>query len=120
MIRRPPRSTLFPYTTLFRSQNFSPEAIEEFAVRTAQEDADTGRTTAASVLITTKAGTDFWHGSGAFYGRAADLNARFPIDNPAPDPKQPFSRQNYVASLGGPLVKDQLWFFFSFEYVREN
>ena len=101
-------------------QNFSPEAIEEFAVRTAQEDADTGRTTAASVVITTKAGTNFWHGSGAFYGRAADLNARFPIDNPAPDPKQPFSRQNYVASLGGPIVKDKLWFFSSFEYVREN
>jgi hypothetical protein len=101
-------------------QNFSPEAIEEFAVRTAQEDADTGRTTAASVVITTKAGTNFWHGSGAFYGRAADLNARFPIDNPAPDPKQPFARQNYVGSLGGPIVKDKLWFFSSFEYVREN
>src|SRR4029077_1306346 len=27
-------------------QNFSPESIQEFAVRTAQEDADTGRTTA--------------------------------------------------------------------------
>src|SRR5260221_8182494 len=26
MIRRPPRSTLFPYTTLFRSQQFPPEA----------------------------------------------------------------------------------------------
>ena len=101
-------------------QNFSPEAIEEFAIRTAQEDADTGRTTAASVVITTKAGTNFWHGSGGFYGRAADLNARFPIDNPAPDPKQPFSRENYVATLGGPLVKSKLWFFSSFEYVYEN
>src|SRR2546422_7048653 len=30
MIRRPPRSTLFPYTTLFRSQNFEPAgALEE-------------------------------------------------------------------------------------------
>jgi hypothetical protein len=101
-------------------QNFSPEAIEEFAMRTAQEDADTGRTTAASVVITTKSGTNFWHGSGAFYGRAADLNARFPIDNPAPDPKQPFSRQNYLATLGGPVVKDRLWLFSSFEYVHEN
>jgi len=101
-------------------QNFSPEAIEEFAIRTAQEDADTGRTTAASVVITTKSGTNFWHGSAGFYGRAADLNARFPIDNPAPDPKQPFSRQNYVATLGGPVVKDRLWFFSSFEYVHEN
>src|SRR5713226_964852 len=101
-------------------QNFSPEAVEEFAIRTAQEDADTGRTTAASVVITTKSGTNSWHGSAGFYGRAADLNARFPIDNPAPDPKQPFSRQNYLATLGGPVVKDRLWFFSSFEYVHEN
>jgi Carboxypeptidase regulatory-like domain/TonB dependent receptor len=101
-------------------QNFSPEAIQEFAIRTAQEEADTGRTTAASVVISTKAGTNFWHGSGAFYGRAAGLNARFPIDNPAPNPKQPFSRQNYVGTLGGPLVRSKLWFFSSFEFVHEN
>src|SRR5437879_5695045 len=101
-------------------QNFSPDAIQEFAARTAQEDADTGGTTAASVVITTKSGTNSWHGSGAFYGRAAALNARFPIDNPAPDPKQPFSRQNYVGTLGGPIIKDKLWFFSSLEYVHEN
>ena len=52
-------------------QNFSPEAIQEFAMRTAQEDADTGRTTAGSVVITTKRGTNDWHGEGAFYERAA-------------------------------------------------
>jgi hypothetical protein len=101
-------------------QNFSPEAIQEFAIRTAQADADTGRTTATSMVITTKAGTNNWHGDEAFYGRAAALNARFPIDNPAPNPKQPFSRQNYVGTLGGPIVKDKLWFFSSLEYVREN
>ena len=101
-------------------QNCSPETIEEFAMRTAQEDADTGGTTAASVVITTKAGTNYWHGSTGFYGRAAALNARFPIDNPAPDPKQPFSRQNYVGTLGGPIVKEKLWVFSSFEYVHEN
>jgi hypothetical protein len=101
-------------------QNFSPEAIQEFAVRTAMEDADTGRTTAGSVVITTKHGTNQWHGDEAFYERAASLNARFPIENPAPNPKQPFSRQNYVGTLGGPLVKDKLWFFSSLEYVREN
>jgi len=101
-------------------QNFSPESIQEFAVRTAQEDADTGRTTAASFVITTKRGTNSWHGDEAFYERGSALNARFPIDNPAPDPKQPFSRQNYVGTLGGPIVKDKLWFFLSFEFVHEN
>jgi carboxypeptidase family protein len=101
-------------------QNFSPDAIQEFAFRTAQEDADTGRTTAGSVVITTRSGSNVWHGDAAFYERAAALNARFPIDNPAPNPKQPFSRQNYVGALGGPMVKEKLWLFTSIEYVREN
>jgi len=101
-------------------QNFSPDAIQEFAMRTANEDADTGGTTAGSVVITTKRGTNDWHGTGAFFDRAASLNARFPIENPAPNPKQPFSRQNYVGTVGGPLAKDKLWMFASLEYVHEN
>jgi hypothetical protein len=101
-------------------QNFSPDALQEFAFRTAQLDADTGGTTAGSVVITTRSGSNVWHGDLAFYQRAASLNARFPIDNPAPDPKQPFSRQNYVGTLGGPIVKNRLWFFTALEYVHEN
>jgi hypothetical protein len=101
-------------------QNFSPDSIQEFAVRTSQEDADTGRTVGGSVVITTKRGTNDWHGGAAFYERAADLNARYPIENPAPLPKQPFSRQNYIATLGGPIVKDKLWFFSSFEHTHED
>jgi len=101
-------------------QNFSPDAIQEFAFRTAQMDADTGRTTAGSVVITTKHGTDDWHGDLAFYERAAALNARFPIDNPPPNPKQPFSRQNYVGTVGGPILQGKLWFFSSFEAVHED
>jgi len=101
-------------------QNFSPDGIEEFAVRTSNEDADTGWTTAGSIVITTKRGTNDWHGDSAFYERAAVLNARFPIENPAPNPKQPFSRQNYVATVGGPLAKNKVWFFTSFEGVHED
>jgi hypothetical protein len=101
-------------------QNFSPDGIQEFAVRTSNEDADTGWTTAGSVVITTKHGTNDWHGDGAFYERAAALNARFPIENPAPNPKQPFSRQNYVATIGGPIAKNKVWFFTSFEAVHED
>ncbi len=101
-------------------QNFSPESIQEFAIRTAQQDSDSGRTTAGSVVISTKSGTNQWHGDEAFYERAASLNARFPIENPAPDPKQPFSRQNYIGTIGGPIVKEKLFVFSSFEYVHEN
>ena len=110
-------------------QNFSPDGIQEFAVRTSNEDADTGWTTAGSVVITTKHGTNDWHGDGAFYERASALNARFPIENPAEtcsngvcvhNPKQPFSRQNYVGTIGGPIVKNKFWFFTSFEGVHED
>ena len=101
-------------------QNFSPDSIQEFAVRTSQEDADTGGTTAGSVMLTTKSGSNEWHGDDAFYERASVLNARFPIENPAPNPKQPFSRQNYVGALGGPIKSDELWFFTSFEGVHED
>jgi hypothetical protein len=110
-------------------QNFSPDGIEEFAMRTSNEEADTGWTTAGSVVITTKRGTNDWHGDAAFYERAAALNARYPIENPADtctngvcvhNPKQPFSRQNYVATLGGPIAKDKVWVFTSFENVDEH
>jgi hypothetical protein len=101
-------------------QNYSPDAVQEFAVRTAQENADTGGTTAGSVVITTKSGTNEWHGDEAFLDRQAALNARFPIENPAPNPKQPFSRQNYVGTLGGPILKDRVWFFTAVENVHEN
>ena len=88
-------------------------------MQTAQQDADTGGTTAGSVVITTRRGTDDWHGSFSFFDRQADLNARFPIENPAPEPKQPFSRQNYVGTIGGP-IKKKLWFFAAFEDVHED
>lgn len=101
-------------------QNFSPDAIEEFAVETSQQQASVGRTVGGAVIITTKRGTNGWHGLGAFYERAAALNARYPIENPDPLPKQPFSRQNYVTNLGGPIKKDKLWFFSSFEAVQER
>jgi len=101
-------------------QNFSPNVIREFAVQTSQQNADIGRTTAGSVVISTRSGTNNWQGSMAVYERAAALNARFPIENPSPEPKQPFSRQNYVGTLGGPIVKDKLWVFSGIEMVNEH
>src|SRR5487761_1646675 len=101
-------------------QNFSPDVIQEFAVETSQENADTGRTVGGAVIITTKRGANQWHGDAAFDERAAALDARYPIENPAPLPKQPFSAQTYIAALDGPIVKSKFWFFTSFEYAHEN
>lgn len=101
-------------------QNYSPETLQEFNVRTAQFEADTSRTNGGSVVISTRSGTNDWHGSATGYFRADALNARNVLDNPEPDPKQPYSRQDFVGTLGGPLKKDKLWLFASYEYIHEN
>lgn len=101
-------------------QNFSPDAMQEFTVRTAQFDAETSRTNGGSVIISTRRGTNDWHGGAVAFYRNKNLNARNPLDNPEGDPKQPFSRGNYVGTIGGPLVKNKLWLFSSLEYVDEN
>jgi Carboxypeptidase regulatory-like domain/TonB dependent receptor-like, beta-barrel len=101
-------------------QNYSPEAMQEFVVRTSQFGADTSRTNGGSIVLSTRRGTDVWHGSLGYFYRGKNLKARNPLDNPEPSPKQPFSRQNGVATLGGPIQREKLWFFTSFEYVDEN
>ncbi len=101
-------------------QNFSPDAIREFAFQTSVQNADIGRTTAGAVVISTRSGTNDWHGEASVFERAAALNARFPIENPSPQPKQPFSRQNYVGTIGGPVVKNKVWVFAGFEMVNEH
>jgi hypothetical protein len=101
-------------------QNFSPEAMQEFVVRTAQFGADTSRTNGGSVILSTRSGTNDWHGSLSYFYRGKNLNARNSLDNREPDPKQPFSRQNGVAAIGGPVVRGKLWFFSSYEYVDET
>ena len=101
-------------------QNYSPEAMQEFVVRTSQFGADTSRTNGGSVIISTRHGADDWHGSASYYYRGNALNARNALDNPEPNPKQPFSRQNGVGALGGPLKAGKLWFFTSYEYIGEN
>ena len=101
-------------------QNYSPDAMEEFSIRTAQFDADTSRTNGGSIVIATRRGEDQWHGGAAVYLREGVWNARNEIDNPFPDPKQPFSRRNFMGNAGGPLRQGKLWFFSSLEYVRED
>lgn len=101
-------------------QNVSPEAIREFNVRTAQFDADTSRTNGGSIILSTQSGTNQWHGSGTAFFRASALNARNALDNPEPDPKQPYASQDYVGTIGGPLKKDHWWLFNSYEYKHED
>src|SRR3712207_6963833 len=70
MIRRPPRSTLFPYTTLFRS-----DAVKEFQVIATGATAEFGRTAGGVVNVVTKSGTNAFHGSLFHFQRLEALTA---------------------------------------------
>src|SRR3712207_8087152 len=50
MIRRPPRSTLFPYTTLFRSPRFRNEQVARTVCFETAEDLVDGRQLAQTVV----------------------------------------------------------------------
>ncbi len=101
-------------------QNYSPEAMQEFVVRSAQFGAEASRSNGGSIILSTRNGTNNWHGSSSYYYRGRNLKARNSLDNPAPDPKQPFARHDGVAAVGGPIKRDRLWLFSSYEYIDEN
>src|SRR2546430_2286331 len=99
MIRRPPRSTLFPYTTLFRSRQ--------------------GGFTGANVNTVTKSGTNEFHGSAYTFGRNQDLLGNTVRGSPVvANPNLSFIQAG--GSLGGPLVHDKLFFFVNGDIERSD
>ena len=101
-------------------ENISPDAIQDFVVRTSQYNADTSHTNGGSVIISTKSGTDQFHWTGAGFFTEPGMTARNTLDNPSPSPQPPYSRQDGSFTLGGPIVTHKLWFFTSTEGVMEN
>ena len=78
-----------------------------------------GRNSGATVNIVTKSGTNNWHGSALEYWRSGQLGARNYF-NPVGQPKNPFLNNQFGGSLGGPIVKDKLFFFVDYEGQRES
>ena len=105
--------------------NVPEDAVQEFQVAANRFSAELGRSGSAVVNVVTKSGSNTTHGSASIYERDKSLQAAVPVLNPttslapAPGATPPFSRQQYSATLGGPLVKDKAWFFGAFEYRDE-
>src|SRR5258708_11278772 len=74
MIRRPPRSTLFPYTTLFRSMMGFMESFEEARLDSTNNSAEYG--TVGQYSMVSKSGSNQLHGSAFDYYASAALSAR--------------------------------------------
>lgn len=93
------------------NQPLSFDAIEEYNISTANYDVTNKRSVGANINIVTKAGTNDFHG-GAYYAytNAKDLTSDEPADFTGYSAKKTFG-----ATVGGPIIKDTLFFFLSYE-----
>src|ERR687896_1483639 len=104
----------------------SQEAVQEFQVVTNSFAPEFGRTAGGVVNVVTKSGTKDFHGNifGFLRHRSFQANNPFtPVDflrATTGDEKAPFTRAQYGATLGGPLLRDRTYFFASFERRQRN
>jgi hypothetical protein len=95
------------------------DAVQEFAVQTSVATAEFGRGTGGQVNIVTKSGSNQFHGTAFEYLRNDVLDAADFFTNKNKGKKNPLHRNQYGATLGGPIFKDKLFFFLSYEGFRQ-
>src|SRR5438105_1986938 len=93
------------------------EAIGEFRVIGNGASAEYGRG-GTQIVVATRAGTNSLHGSLFAYNRNRALSAKNFFATGLPKP--PFNRNEYGGSIGGPVLKDKLFFFGTFEGLRRR
>lgn len=92
------------------------DAMQEFTVTTANYDVEFGQVAGAVSIMTTKSGTNEWHGSGYHYNRVNRLFARNSFSEP--EKAGHFVWNQYGATLGGPVAKNRTFVFGTFQGVN--
>jgi outer membrane receptor protein involved in Fe transport len=97
----------------------NPDTIQEFKVQTGMYDAEYGRDAGANINLVTKTGSNAFHGNVFEFWRNDVLNANdfFLNQNGAPRPE--LKQNQFGGTLGGPIIKDKLLFFGSYQGTRQ-
>lgn len=98
--------------------NISNESIQEFSISQSSLDASTDLTSTGGVNIITKSGANSLHGSGFGFFRDSAYAADQRLTKTGPKP--PSSRRNYGGDLGGPLVKNRLFWHVDYEKFQQD
>jgi outer membrane receptor protein involved in Fe transport len=101
-------------------QRHSQDSIQEFQVISFGGAAEYGRAIGGIVNAITKSGGNTFSGSAYGYFRNNELNAQDAGERKLGIPKTDFDRQQWGATLGGPLVRDKTFFFAAYERVKED
>jgi hypothetical protein len=96
--------------------NLSQDAIREFQVSVSGADSSTGLGATGAVNVITRSGANEIHGNAFAFGRGSNLAARPSFAGAKPD----FDREQYGGRLGGPAIKDKIFWFGNFEKTRES
>jgi hypothetical protein len=91
------------------------DSVQEFRVSTNNVTAEFGGFAGGVVQISTKQGTNQFHGTVYDYFRNTVLDANDYFDNQHHLARQPLHQNQYGFNVGGPILKNKLFFFFSFE-----
>jgi carboxypeptidase family protein/TonB-dependent receptor-like protein len=98
------------------------ESVQEITVLSTSYSAEDGRGSGAQVKVVSKSGTDQFHGSGFFKYQDPNWNAFNAFHGPNGEVPARVNNnfRQFGASLGGPIYKNKLFFFFSYEGLRSN
>jgi hypothetical protein len=101
------------------AQQFNQETIAEFQVLTSGYKAEFGQASGAIVNVVTKSGSNLFNGVGSTFFRDDALDTSNSLDETRTEPL-PLRRYDSSLALGGPLVRDRVFFFGSAEYISEK
>jgi len=96
--------------------NPSLDAVTETKMTTQNYDAEFGKAIAGILTAQTKSGSNDFHGSGYFY----DLDPTDPAKNPFTGKPQPNNWKQFGGAVGGPIIKNKLFFFANYEGTRRT
>jgi Carboxypeptidase regulatory-like domain/TonB dependent receptor/TonB-dependent Receptor Plug Domain len=96
----------------------SVDAMQEFRIETSTYAPEFGRTAGGQVIISTRAGTNQFHGNVFDYFRNDVLDANDWFANKAGKPRAPERQNDFGGVFGGPVLRDRTFFFFSYEGLR--
>ncbi len=99
---------------------FSQDAVEEFQVNSNSYSAELGHAGGAVINVITKSGTNQFHGSAFEFFRDRGLNANDLINKNNGRARSPFHFHQFGGTLGGPIVKDKLFFLFDYDGQRNT
>ncbi|MGA2599776.1 MAG: TonB-dependent receptor [Bryobacteraceae bacterium] len=101
-------------------QNFSQEVVQEFQVSSVNFDLSTSVAAGGAVNVVTRSGGNDFHGSGFFFYRDHNLSAYPTLVRDPSDLSPYFARKQAGVWVGGPIKKDKLFFFASYEHNNQD